>query len=79
MIQQLKKKDQKKIITKEGYKRYKTIIEEENISKLLKLGDLQESYNKWSIAIENSIKTVQKKEQKIQEKISKSYKKFAKD
>ena len=50
----------KKIITKEGYKRYRTIIEEENVSKLLKLGDLQESYNKWSIAIENSIKTVQK-------------------
>ena len=24
------------------------------------MGDLQESYNKWSIAIENSIKTVQK-------------------
>ena len=50
------------------------------ISELLKLGDLQESYNKWSIAIENSIKTVKKKqEQKIQEKISKSYKKFTKD
>ena len=45
---------------KKGYKRYRTIIEEENVSKLLKLGDLQESYNKWSIAIENSIKTVQK-------------------
>ena len=50
----------KKIITKEGYKRYRTIIKEENVSELLKLGDLQESCNKWSIAIENSIKTVQK-------------------
>ena len=50
----------KKIITKEGNKRYRTIIEEKNVSKLLKLGDLQESYNKWAIAIENSIKTVQK-------------------
>ena len=50
----------KKIIAKEGYKRYRTIIKEENVSELLKLGDLQESYNKWSIAIENSIKTVQK-------------------
>ena len=49
-----------KKIMKKGYKRYRTIIEEENVSKLLKLGDLQESYNKWSIAIENSIKTVQK-------------------
>ena len=32
----------KKIITKEGYKRYRTIIKEENVSELLKLGDLQE-------------------------------------
>ena len=36
----------KKIIAKKGYKRYRTIIEEENVSKLLKSGDLQESYNK---------------------------------
>ena len=50
----------KKIITKKGYKRYKTIIEEENVGKLLKLGDLQESYNIWSVAAETSIKTVQK-------------------
>ena len=35
----------KKIITKKGYKRYRTIIEEKNVSKLLKSGDLQESYN----------------------------------
>ena len=38
----------KKIITKKGHKRYRTIIEEENVSKLLKMGDLQERYNKWS-------------------------------
>ena len=50
----------KKIIIKEGYERYRTIIEEENVSKLLKLGNLQESYNKSSIAIENFIKPVQK-------------------
>ena len=50
----------KKIITKKRYERYRTIIEKENVSKLLKSGDLQESYNKWSIAIETSIKTVQK-------------------
>ena len=49
----------KKIIRK-GYKRYRTIIEEENVSKLLKTGDLQESYNKWSTTIETSIKTVQR-------------------
>ena len=49
-----------KIITKKGYKRYRTTIEEENVSKLLKSGDHQESYNKWSTAIETSIKTVEK-------------------
>ena len=37
MKHQLKKKDQRKyIITKKGYKRYRTIIEEENVSQLLK-------------------------------------------
>ena len=69
----------KKIITKEGYKRYRTIIEEENVSKLLKSGDLQESYNKWSTTIETSIKLYKKQKQKIQGKILKSCKKFAKD
>ena len=50
----------KKIITKKEYKRYRTIVEEENVSKLLKTGYLQESYKKWSTKIEISIKTVQK-------------------
>ena len=54
----------KKIITEKGYKRYRTIIEEENVSKLLKSGDLQESYNKWSVATETSIKAVQKNKNK---------------
>ena len=74
----------KKIITKKGYKRYRTIIEEENVSKLLKTGDLQESYNKWSTTIETSIKTVQrtrtknprkdiKELQKIQKRLRKEY------
>ena len=51
----------KKIITKKAYKRYRTIIEEEIVSKLLKLEDLQESQNNWSVATETSIKTVQKR------------------
>ena len=53
-----------KKIMKKGYKRYRTIIEEENVSKLLKSGDLQESYNKWSVATETSIKAVQKNKNK---------------
>ena len=65
----------KKIITKKGCKRYRTIIEEENVSKLLKSGDLQESYNKWSIAIETSIKTIQKnKNKKYKEKYQRAAK-----
>ena len=59
----------KKIITKKGCKRYITIIEEEKLSKLLKSGDLQEKYNKWSAAIETSIKAVQKnKKEKSKER-----------
>ena len=68
----------KKIITKEGYKRYRTIIKEENVSELLKLGDLQESYNEWSIAIENSIKTVQKTRTKNPRKDIKELQKICK-
>ena len=35
-------------------------MEEENVSKLLKTGDLQESYNKWSTTIETSVKLIQR-------------------
>ena len=68
----------KEIITKKGYKRYKTIIEEENVSKLLKSGDIQERYNKWSIAIETSIKTVQKTKIKNTRKDTKELQKIRK-
>ena len=68
----------KKIITKKTYKRYIIIIEEENVSKLLKSGDLQESYNKWSIAIETSIKTVQKTKTKNTRKDIKELQKIRK-
>ena len=68
----------KKIITKKGYKRYRTITEEENIIKLLKSGDLQESYNKWSITIETSIKTVQEAKTKNPRKVIKELQKIRK-
>ena len=68
----------KKLITKKGCKRYRTIMKEENVSKLLKLGDLQGSYNKWSTAIETSVKNVQRTKTKTQGKILKSCKKFTK-
>ena len=53
-----------KKITKKGYKRYRTIMEEENVSQLLKMGDLQESYNKCATTMETSIKMVQRKRTK---------------
>ena len=68
----------KKIITIKGYKRYRTIIEEENVSKLLKSGDLQESYNKWSVATETSITTVQKTKTKNPRKDIKELQKIRK-
>ena len=72
MKHQLKNKDQKNN-NKKGYKRYRTIIEE-NVSKLLTSGDLQESYNKWSVAIETSIKTTENKNKKSKERYQRAAK-----
>ena len=68
----------KKIITKKGYKRFRKIIKEENESQLLKTRDLQESYNKWAITIENSIKNVQRKRTKNPRKDIKELQKICK-
>ena len=53
-----------KIITSQGYKRYKRILEEENISKIVENGQLQESYDNWSLVVENTIKKVQRTKKK---------------
>ena len=68
----------KKIITKTGYKRFRTIIDEENVSQLLETRDLQESYNKWAITIETSIKNVQRKRTKNPRKDIKNLQKICK-
>ena len=70
--------EQKPMKIKKGYKRYRTTTEEENVSKLLKLGDHQESYNKWSAAIETSIKTVEKTKMKNPRKDIKELQKICK-
>ena len=49
-----------KIITKKGYQKYKKFIKERQISKIIKKGTLQESYNKWTEEVEDAIKQVQK-------------------
>ena len=63
---------------KKGYKRYRTIIEEENVSQPLKTGDLQESYNKWATIIETFIKTVKRKKTKSRRKDIKELQKIRK-
>ena len=68
----------KKIITKKGYKRFRTIIDEENVSQLLETRDLQESYNKWAITIETFIKNVQRKRTKNPRKDIKNLQKICK-
>ena len=64
---------------KKGYKRHRTIIEKENVSKLLKSRDLHENYNNCSTATETSIKTVQRTKSKNSKKDIKGLPKFAKD
>ena len=64
---------------KKGYKRHRTIIEEENVSKPLNSRDLHESYNNWSTATEISIKTVERTKAKNPKKDIKGLPKFAKD
>ena len=53
-------------------------MEEENVSQLLKTGDLQESYNKCATTIETSIKTVQRKRTKNPRKDTKELQKIHK-
>ena len=72
----------KKILIKKRYERYRTIIEEKNVRKLLKTVELQESYNKWTTAIETSSKAVKRtrtKRSKDLKSCKKSCKKYAPD
>ena len=48
------------MITRKGYKKYQTIIQEKEISKILEKGELQESYNTRVDEVENTIKQVEK-------------------
>ena len=47
---------EKKVMTRKGYQKYQTIIQEREISKILEKGELQESYNTWVDEVENTIK-----------------------
>ena len=47
-ISKMEAKGKKKTITRKGYQNYKKLIKERQISKIIKKGALQESYNKWT-------------------------------
>ena len=49
------------MVTRKGNKKYQTIIQEKEISKILEEGELQESYNTWVDEVGNTIKSRQKK------------------
>ena len=59
-ISKMEAKGQKKNITRKGYQKYKKFIKERQISKIIKKGTLQESYNKWTEEVEDAIKQVQR-------------------
>ena len=53
-----------------------TIIDEENVSKLLEMEDLQEILNKWITTIQTSTKTIQRRRTKRPRKDIKGLKKI---
>ena len=59
-IRKMEAKGKKKTIIRKGYQKYKKFIKERQISKVIKKGRLQESYNKWTEEEEHAIKQVQK-------------------
>ena len=59
-MSKMKAKGKKKTITRKGYQKYKKFIKERQISKIIKKGTLQESYNEWTEEVEDAIKQVQK-------------------
>ena len=59
-ISKMEAKGQKKNITRKGYQKYKKFIKERQISKIMKKGTLQESYNTWTEEVEDAIKQLQK-------------------
>ena len=63
-ISKMEAKGKKKTITRNGYQKYKKFIKERQISKIIKKGTLQESYNKQTEEVEDAIKQVRKNPKK---------------
>ena len=47
-------------ITRKGYKEYKNILRQENVTKIKQNQNLQKSYTKWTNPVENAIQRVSK-------------------
>ena len=45
-------------MTRKGNKKYQTIIQEKEISKILEEGELQESYNTWVDEVGNKLEKI---------------------
>ena len=48
------------MITRKGYRKYRTIIQEKEVNQILDNGELQENYITWVDEVENTIKQVVK-------------------
>ena len=59
-IRKLESSKQINFITKKGYKEYKNILRQENVTKIIQNQNLQESYTKWTNAVEYAIQRVSK-------------------
>ena len=64
MVSERKNTKKAKIITKNGYQQYRQKLKNEQISKIMGKGSIQESYDEWAKTIENSIKEVQQPRKK---------------
>ena len=50
----------KKVITRQGYEKYQTVIQEKDISKMLGKGEIQKGYNTWIDEVKDNIKHLEK-------------------
>ena len=58
----------KKVIRRQGYKKYQTAIQEKDISKILGKGEIQTSYNTWIDEVKDNIKHLEKTKAKNPQK-----------
>ena len=57
---EIQKEKRKKVVITKGYTEYQQILQHKKISKIIQTGNLQNQYDLWSQAIEDTIKKVEK-------------------